>query len=69
LNKDPVIAPPKPDSKNSVTHFVDPELKMFRAVPFPPSYDGISMYDFSPEQRCKKTLNGTENNEKWHGKN
>jgi len=47
LNKDLIIAPLKPDCKNSVTHFIDPELKMSRAIPSPPSYDGIGIDDFS----------------------
>jgi len=66
LNKDPIITPQKLDIKNSITCFMNPKPKMLGSIPFPSSR-GID--DVSPQQKCKKTQNGIENNETRCGKN
>ncbi len=69
LNKDPVTTSPKPNMKDSATYFIDPKSKLLGTLPFPPLNDGPGIDGFSPEQGCKKTLNGMENGETWCEKN
>ncbi len=49
LNKDLITAPPKPNIKNSVTHYIDPKPNMLGVIHSTPLDDGINIYDFSLE--------------------
>lgn len=57
------------DIINPITSFVYPKPEMIEMVSFPPSNDGRGISGSSPEKKCEQTLDGTEDNETWCGKN